>query len=165
MPKAKGRVGLKITPDVDNMQVLVQVWDYESETESDSAVFDFAELPDDIAPRVSLYGLAKVLSDRNSQVKENPKAKLDGMREVMERFRAGEWEAERTGGGLGVVSAEVQAIAELKGISIPDAQAALKAYDRETRQRILASSKVQERAKAIKTKREAAQPQKLDDLL
>lgn len=165
MPKASKALGLRAQEDTQAMTVTIQVYDFEAETVEDQDVFVLADIAEKLRDRVTLYGVKKLLMDRTSQVKENPKAKLAAMAEVMARLGEGEWTAERVGGGLGIVSVEVEALAELKGISIPDAQAALKAYSDEQRKKILASPKVQERAKAIKAKREGQEVEKLDDLL
>lgn len=166
MPKAQNALGLKASEDTDAMSVTIQVYDFEAEVVKDQDVFVLADIADaKLRNRIALYGLKKLLMDRTSQVKENPAAKLKAMAEVMARLEQGEWTAERQGGGLGIVSVEVEALAELKGISIPDAQAALKAYSEDQRKKILGSSRVQERAKAIKAKREGQEVEKLDDLL
>src|SRR3990172_10554734 len=102
---------------------------------------------------------------RTSQVKDAPVQKLKDMAAVLDRLGAGEWAAERAAGGLGVVSPEVEALAVLKGISIPDAQKALNAYTPEQRAKILGNPQIVAEAAKIKQGREAAKPETLDDLL
>ena len=79
------------------------------------------------------------------------------MREVFSQLASGQWKKERVVGAP-TVSAEVEALAQLKGISIPDAQRALRAYAPEQREKIMANAK-------IKAAREKEAPETLDDLL
>ena len=165
MAKAKEALGLRAQEDTAAMTVTISVVDFESDTVQDKDVFAFEDVAESLRDRVSLYGLKKLLMDRTSQVKDNPILKLKGMGEVLLRLGAGEWSAERVAGGLGVVSPEVEALAGLKGISIPDAQKALKAYSSEQREKILANPKIVAEAAKIKAAREKETPETLDDLL
>src|SRR3990172_6422942 len=165
MEKAKEELGLRAQEDMGAMTVTISVVDFESDTVQDKDVFAFEDVAKSLRDRVSLYGLKKLLMDRTSQVKDNPILKLKGMGEVLLRLGAGEWTAERAAGGLGVVSPEVEALAGLKGISIPDAQKALKVYSPEQREKILGNSKIVNEAAKIKAAREKEAPKTLDDLL
>jgi len=165
MPKAQNALGLKAVENTDDMTVTIMVYDFDEETSLDETVFSFRKVHATLQARTSLYGLKKILMDRTSQVKENPEAKLAAMADVMARLETGEWSAERQGGGLGVVSVEVQALAQVKGITVPDAQLALKSYTKEQREKILSSAKVQEAAKALRAQREKAEVKSLDDML
>src|SRR3990172_1860422 len=165
MAKAKEALGLRAQEDVDAMTVTISVVDFENEIVKDKDVFAFSDVAESLRKRVSLYGLKKLLMDRTSQVKDAPVQKLKDMAEGLERLSAGEWAAERAAGGLGVVSPEVEALAGLKGISIPDAQKALKAYSPEQRTKILGNPKIVEEAAKIKAAREKETPETLDDLL
>jgi len=165
MAKAKEALGLRAQEDTAAMNVTISVVDFESDTVKDKDVFAFEDVAASLRNRVSLYGLKKLLMDRTSQVKDNPILKLKGMGEVLTRLGAGEWAAERAAGGLGVVSPEVEALAALKGISIPDAQKALKAYSPEQREKILGNPKIVAEAAKIKAAREGEAVETLDDLL
>jgi hypothetical protein len=165
MAKAKDALGLRAQDDTAAMSVTISVVDFDSDTVKDKDVFAFEDVHSTLRDRVSLYGLKKLLMDRTSQIKDNPILKLKGMGEVLTRLGAGEWSAERSAGGLGVVSPEVEALAGLKGISIPDAQKALKAYSPEQREKILANPKIVAEAAKIKASREKEVPETLDDLL
>lgn len=165
MAKQSGKLGLKMTYDVDSMAVVVAVHDYDADKSLESETFDYSDLAPSTEPRVKLYGLGKILADRNSQVKDDPAKKLAGMKEVFDLLCSGEWKAERAGGGLGVVSVDVEALAAVKGITIPEAQRALKEYSKEQREKILSSSRVQAEAAKIKKAREASAPESLDDLI
>jgi hypothetical protein len=165
MAKAKEALGLRAQEDTAAMAVTISVVDFETDTVKDKDVFRFEDVHQTLRDRVSLYGLKKLLMDRTSQVKDAPVQKLKDMAAVLERLGAGEWAAERAAGGLGVVSPEVEALAVLKGISIPDAQKALKAYSPEQRAKILGNPRIVEAAAKIKQGREEAKPEALDDLL
>lgn len=130
----------------------------------DSTAFSFDELPEDgeIRDKVSLYGLNKLLTDRTSDEK-NKRDKLLAMREVFDRLCGGEWAKERVVGAP-VVSVFVEALAELKGISVPTAQKALSGYPKDTREKILANPKVTEIAERIKEEREESEEISLDEL-
>src|SRR3990172_5252414 len=165
MAKAKEALGLRAQEDMDAMTVTISVVDFENEIVKDKDVFAFRDVAESLRKRVSLYGLKKLLMDRTSQIKDAPIQKLKDMAAVLDRLGAGEWAAERAAGGLGVDSPEVEALAVLKGISIPDAQKALKAYSPEQRARILGNPQIVAAAAKIKQGREAAKPETLDDLL
>src|SRR3990172_7498273 len=165
MAKAKEALGLRAQEDTAAMAVTISVVDFETDTVKDKDVFRFEDVHQTLRDRLSLYGLKKLLMDRTSQVKDAPVQKLKDMAAVLERLGAGEWTAERAAGGLGVVSPEVEALAGLKGISIPDAQKALKAYSPEQRTKILGNPKIVEEAAKIKAAREKETPETLDDLL
>lgn len=130
----------------------------------DSTEFSFEELPGEgeIRDKISLYGLNKLLTDRTSDEKDKEE-KLVAMREVFDRLCNGEWAKERQVGAP-VVSVAVEALAELKGISVPAAQKALSSYKKEVRDKILANPQVTEIAERIKEERESAEAASLDDL-
>jgi hypothetical protein len=78
-------------------------------------------------------------------------------------LKSGNWEFERQGGGP-TVSAEVEALAEMKGTSVAAIQKALREYDAETRKGILANEKVQKIAARIRADRESGEALDLTDL-
>lgn len=128
----------------------------------ETATFKLDEVAEELLPNISLYGFKQVLSDRCSQVDTGPD-KLAAMREVMSLLAAGQWKKERVVGAP-TVSAEVEALAELKSISIPDAQRALRSYAPEQREKILSNPKIKEMAATIRAAREGAPTANLDDL-
>jgi hypothetical protein len=107
------------------------------------------------------------LSDRTSDVAfgtgASPEEKMAAWGEVAELLKQGVWERERKAGAP-VVSAEVEALAEIKGISVAEAQTALRKYDKATKEKILSNAKIVEKAKEIKAKREKAESLDLGDL-
>ena len=125
--------------------------------------FDLGDLGDENQQRVSLYGLNKLLTDRTSDQKDKV-AKLDEMQEVFDFLATGEWAKERTIGAV-VVGAEVEALATMQKMSIPDTQAALAQYDKDVRKAILGREDVQEAAKKIRESRKDAPAKTLDDMI
>lgn len=125
--------------------------------------FDFAELDEEQAHRVFLYGCNKLVTDRTSDKKDKLE-KLAEMQNVFDLLCSGEWSKERVVGAP-VVSVEVEALAQLKELSVPQAQAALAAYDKEVRAKILGSEQVQQVAQEIRELRAATEVVSLDDML
>lgn len=158
--------GLKVKLDVDNSAVVADVVDRDNKNE---VVATRTYLAERVAPnlrgQVGLYGLSKLIQDRTSDksVKENGEAKLDFMDAVLDRLESGEWAAERKAGAP-TVSVEVEALADLKGVSVAVIQKSLRAYSKEQKEGILANDQVQERAAQIKASREGQADIDLSDL-
>jgi len=128
----------------------------------DTQAFGIDGINEDIRPKVELYGLSKLLQDRSSAIPTGPD-KLAAMNEVFAQLANGEWEKERTRGAP-TVSAEVEALASLKGASVAAIQKALRNYTKEQKEKILGSKAVQDKAAEIKAAREEAADVNLDDL-
>lgn len=124
--------------------------------------FALSEVPDALKTKINLYGLSKFVQDRASDTEVGPD-KIPAMTEVYNNLRNGQWEKARVVGSP-TVSPEVEALAEIKGITIPDAQKALRAYSKEQRETILKNPKIVERAAAIRERRATAEAVSLDDL-
>lgn len=162
MAKVSGRGGFRPKRNVVAKTVTMVIVDAEGEPVTQE-VFEFADVHQELRDEVSLYGLQKLLMDRTSQITDSLRGKLTGMLEVMQSLKAGEWRAERETGPRSV-SAEVEALAQLKGASIPAIQKSLAAYIEEQRKKILANAKVQRLAQAIREEREKAEQVSLDDM-
>ena len=147
---------------VDESIVMFIVKD-DADKEVGRLVIDGYDMPAENRTRVYLYGLNKLLTDRTSDIKDKL-AKLDVMQVVHEFLCSGEWAKERTVGAI-VCSPEVEALASLGKMSIPDTQAALGQYDKEVRASILGRSDVQLAAKAIRAARKDSAPKTLDDMI
>lgn len=147
--------GLKVDLDAENGAVVVNLRKREGEgfVQIESETFPLSAVHADIRPLTDLYGLSKALQDRCSQVDAGPD-KLGAMREVAALFAAGEWEKERAGGAP-TVSAEVEALAEIKGVSVAAIQKALRTQPADVREKILASPRVVAKAAEIKASRES----------
>lgn len=125
--------------------------------------FDFSELNDEQAHRVFLYGCNKLVTDRTSD-KKIKLEKLAEMQEVFDLLVSGEWAKERTVGAI-VVGVEVEALAQLKELTVPAAQKALAAYDKDTRKKILASEAVVKLAAEMREERKEQEVVSLDDMI
>lgn len=155
---------LSFSEDFDNMAISVTVRkrDGDDFVDLETENFKLEDVADELKNNIVLYGLKQVLSDRCSQVDTGPD-KLSAMREVMSALASGQWKKERVVGAP-TVSAEVEALATLKGITIPDAQRALRGYAPEQREKILANPRIKEMAAQIRAQRSEAPAISLDDL-
>ena len=124
---------------------------------------DGNNLPRENQHRAYLYGINKLLTDRTSDQKDKV-AKLADMQEVFDLLCTGEWAKERVVGAI-VVSPEVEALSQMQSISVPDVQAALAQYDKDTRKAILGRDDVQSVAKLIRAARKDAPTKTLDDMI
>ncbi len=149
--------------DTEAMSVNVAIIDKATKETVSSEVFAAAEIHDSCKQKVALYGYSKLLQDRASDVEIGP-AKLEAMRSVAAQLASGQWAKERKIGAI-VTSPEVEALAALKEISVPAAQAALKAYPKEIRAQILASAAVVAKAAEIREAREGQEVTSLDDFV
>lgn len=167
LSNAKHRVVVDL--DAKTMAAVMTIIDRESEKPVPNGVFSLAagDIHESLRPLVGLYGIKALLSDRTSDISfgtgATPEEKMAAWAEVAELLKAGTWERERKAGAP-VVSAEVEALAELKSITVAEAQTALRKYDKATKEKILANPKIVERAKAIKEARAKAETLDLGDL-
>jgi len=129
------------------------------ETES----FPLSDVTDPIiAMKERLYGRSKLLQDRSSDTPTGP-GKLAAMREVNAQLAEGKWEKERQAGAP-TVSAEVEALAQLKDCTVADIQKSLRKYTKEQKEKVLSNPKVTELAAKIRKSREATPEIDLLDL-
>jgi len=162
MPRKSSEYRLRPELNVDQMSVRFDVVDSDDVVQESSDTFRFNALSDEFQKRTSLHGLNTLLQQRTSGT-TIANGKLASMEEYYARLVAGEWAKERVG-GPGVVSAEVEAVATLKKVSIPAAQKALKSLDEATRKKVLENPQVVKLAAEIKAKREAGAEVDLADL-
>ena len=124
------------------------------------ALYSFAELPETIRDQVAVYGLGKVLQDRNSGVDAD--AKMDGMTKTYESLSSGQWKADKVMGAR-FLSPVIEAIGKRKGCSVSAAQAAYRALD--DTQKIALKEALAEDIQAIVDARAAAEEVDVSDLL
>lgn len=153
----------KVKLNTEDMAVEVDILEKESNEITVSEVFLASEIHASVKQQVALYGLSKLLQDRASDVKVGPE-KIVAMQAVMTQLASGEWARERKVGAI-VVSAEVEALSRVKSITVPQAQAALKGYPKEAREKILGHEKVVAMAVTIRAEREGAESVDLAELL
>jgi len=148
--------------NVEDMAVEVSILARADDSVASAEIFPAADIHDSIKNQVALYGYSKLLQDRASDVTIGPE-KLEAMKGVAAQLAAGQWAKERKIGAI-VTSPEVEALAQLKSISVPAAQAALKAYPKEVREQILGNEQIVKLAGEIRAAREDAEVVSLDDL-
>lgn len=142
--------------------VIFQVLD-EDGKEVATRTYDLHDLPEDNRARCDAYGLNKLLTDRTSEFKDKV-LKLKAMDAVWTLLCSGEWAKERAVGAI-EVSVFVEALAQLKKMSISDTQASLGQYDKEVRAAILAREDVQLLGREIAHARATRKVPSLDDMI
>jgi hypothetical protein len=162
MPVSVNPYRNRVKLDVEKLAVIVEVLKKDDESVVETGTFEASQLPDNLRPHVALYGLSKLLQDRTSEVETGP-GKIAAMNELMEQFRQGVWTAERKSGSP-TVSAEVEALAAIKGLTVAEAQAALRKYDKPVRDKILSNEKIVAKAEEIRKARKTAEGIDLEDL-
>lgn len=125
----------------------------------DSIEFNRSDVSRENLPYLDCFALKTILSTRVSQA--DPDDKMEQMRDVIALLKTPKWTKEREGGGIAIVSTFVQAVAKVKGCTIPQAQQSLKSFDKE------AKDKMRKNAKVVKAMRdiEAAQTKEAEDLV
>jgi len=163
MSRGDNQYKTSVALNVEDMSVDVSIVVRADESIAASESFAAADIHDSIKSQVALYGYSKLLQDRASDVPIGPE-KLEAMKGVAAQLAAGQWAKERKIGAV-VTSPEVEALAQLKSISVPAAQAALKAYPKEVREQILGNEAIVKLAAEIRTAREASEVASLDDFV
>ncbi len=156
------RFRFKIVRDISNLHVL---WsDKETGDQLGIAIDEVAdEHRDDAQAFFTCYGLQKFHEDRTSGVDAD--GKLEERRALWKSVcEMGHRVKKVRAGGLFVVSAVIEAIAEIKGVPVSVVQIKRKAMDADTWNKILANPKVVKLAEEIAAKREADETD-FDDLL
>lgn len=152
----------RVALNAESMSIKVTIIKKEDESVVEEAEFNAAEVAESLRGDVALYGLSKLLQDRTSEVEVGP-GKIAAMQALFAQFVKGVWSAERKAGSP-VVSAEVEALAQLKGITVAEAQSALKKYPADVKASILSNPKIVELAATIRAARTSAETISLDDL-
>ena len=156
------RFRFKIVRNISNLQVL---WtDKVTDARLAIAIDEIAdEHRDDAQAFFTCYGLQKFHEDRTSGVDADGKLEERGALWASVCKMGHKVKKVRTG-GLFVVSAIIEAIAEIKGVSVSTVQVKRKAMDVDTWNKIILNPKVVALAEEIRAKREADDTD-FDDLL
>lgn len=149
---------------------------YTPEDVTNSATFDAAEFPvtlttgsDDVTKSLVGYGLQKLLQDRTSQIK-GAAAKIDGMVAEANRLKeSGQWSALKEREASAPRAAKVdsylaQAVAELKNITVVEANAALAKLSKEERAAVAGKEVVANIVARLKAEAKDAETADLSDL-
>jgi len=115
----------------------------------------YSEMPADMAERVFDYGLAKLGMDRASQ-EDMGLDKINRICDVWSDLCNGIWERESVRSAP-VVAAWVEALADIKGVSVADIQKALKGYSDDQKAALKANPKVKAKAEEIEKARKSTE--------
>jgi len=149
------KIGTSVDLDDSTAAVIVTLKNKDGDDDETlgSGTFPLAEVHSDLQTRVALYGLSKILQDRTSDSSMKD-SRLDEMKEVFARLVEGQWAKAREAGGP-TISAEVEALAALQGVSVADVQKSLRRYDDASKQKILNNPTVKAKAAEILASRNA----------
>ncbi len=161
---AKQSHGISVTRNTDTMQVTFDLMNKATEKAEQTLTLDAADIHANCKDFVLLYGMTKILQDRESGTEMS--LKLDAYNECFEdTLKIGVVARARTSSGP-TVRIEVEALAKLKKITVKQAQGLLQKYSKENREIIFASEPVQkEVAKLQKIVDKSDEAESLDDLL
>lgn len=140
MAESKNAHRVKVDFDEPNRKILFQWIDRNTEKLLHSYTADLTTVAESLEDSVFCYGGSKLLMDRTSQLSASasPQERAAGMAAVLAHLANGEWTAERKSTGP-TVSAEVQALAEIKSVSVAAIQATLRTLDAEQKSKVLAN--------------------------
>lgn len=154
---------LRVAVDVEARSFTVSVWRThkmvkgertllpEKEQEMlDSETFYLADLPDEILAVLSLKGPAAILGQRTSTIKDDPLAKLVGMRSCWRDWEAGQYEKTRVAGPR-LTPAIIEVLAEVTGSSIGSTQKQWNALSEATQKTL--RTKYAEQVEALEAER------------
>jgi hypothetical protein len=158
---------LSVTLNVETGSVDV-VQSKRTEGDSDNEVignrsYPIADIGSSCRLQSDLYGASKKLQDSTSADSKS-EHRLVAMDEVWERLKADQWEKPREAGGP-TVSAEIEALAELKNAPVAAIQKTLRDLTPEQRERIMANPTVVAKAAEIKQRREEGVSVDLGELM
>jgi len=144
------------------MQVTFDLADKATEKVVQSLTIDWADVHDDCKDFTSLYGLSKVLQDRESGA--DMMDKLNAYQECFDdTLKAGILARERKSGGP-TVRVEVEALAAIKDITVKQAQTLIRQYPKEAQEKIFKSQAVLAQVAKLQTTEEPKEGA-FDDLL
>lgn len=164
MPLSTAEYRIRPVLSEEEMTVTMQVIDRNEDDENaqvvESYVIDAKKFPETLRSKIFLTGVRALFAERTSDVtfggskKHTPEQKISAYATVDAQLQKGEWERERKPVSP-VVSAEVEALAELTENTVAEIQATLRGMTKEDREATLAHEEVQARAKEIRARRDA----------
>ena len=157
-----------VTVNLNIETMSVDITQYRKVSDGDNEVLGTrsylaADLPDDSTANCLLYGISKKVQDSTS-AESKSEGRLGSMDEVLDRLKNSQWEKPREGGGP-TVSAEVEALAQIKGVEVAVIQKTLRDLAPEQREKVLAHPTVVAKAAEIKEARESAGSVDFGDLM
>lgn len=153
----------KLHYDVHEDRVVVTLyegegWNAEGRKDLDTRTFPVADVPaalstNDEPKSLAAYGLSKVLQERPSG-EPDPAKKLELMDATFKTLSEGRWRDYAVGGGSKrgpkLDAIFVQAVAEIKKVKVPQAEAALRKLDAATIKKIRSLPDVKERMEKLR---------------
>lgn len=135
-------------------------WADEKKSVLGTASFDLAKVPTELHEQLAMYGLKKILQDRNSDLKGQEK--IEGMVKTMATLESGQFIAEResTGGGKPrrkkVDPFLAQAVAAVTGNDVLAVTAKLETMDKDAVKALAGHEKVVAKMKELREQAESA---------
>lgn len=122
-----------------------------------------SELPESMRLQLALHGLSQKVGDAAAGFSKagDYSGAFGAMQQVVDNLYAGQWSTRGQGGGI---SDLVQAIAELRGVELDAAQAAIDAMDEEQIKRVTSHPQVKAKVADIKAMRLAKAAENAPDL-
>ncbi len=109
------------------------------------------------------YGIWKALSERTSDFEVTDK--IAGMRDTFDQFKTGVWKSAAAPRSATLDVFFVQAVADLQSWSLPQAQAALTALDKDQRKALRAGEKVHKRIQELQLEAQSVDTGALSELM
>ena len=160
---AKATHGISVNRNTTDMTVTFSLVNKATEKAEQTLVIDWADVHDDCKDFTSLYGLSKVLQDRESAA--DMMTKLTAYQACFDdTLKAGILARERKSGGP-TVRIEVEALAKLKGITVKQAQTLIRKYEKDDQEKIFSSEAVQTIVEEMQASTDEAPEGAFDDLL
>lgn len=154
---------INVKRDTDKMTATFELTDVKAEKVIQTLTVAWDDVHEDARDFVSLYGMTKLLQDRESGA--DVLDKLDKYSALFdETLKIGVLKRERKAGQGPTVKPEIEALASLKGITVGQAQKLLRKYDKEQQETILSSEAVQDELTKLKATVED-DVDSLDDLI
>lgn len=124
---------------------------------------DLAAMPSGMVEQLALHGLSQKVGDAAAGFSKavDYSGAFGAMQQVVDNLYAGQWSTRGQGGGI---SDLVQAIAELRGVELDAAQAAIDAMDEEQLKRVTSHPQIKAKVADIKAARLAKAAENAPDL-
>lgn len=126
-------------------------------------VADLTDIPNGIREQLALHGLSQKVGDAAAGFSKagDYSGAFGAMQQVVDNLLAGQWSTRGQGGGVADL---VQAIADLRGVELDAAQAAVDAMDEEQLKKVASHPKVKAKIADIKAARLAKAAESAADL-
>ena len=151
-----------------NVEARNVVFTVEPKTEGESATvitFDLSKVSPEILARLALHGASQKIGDSYAGAKESGEDPVAyataAINDTIKQLYEGSWSVGRTGTGAPRTSLLVQAYAQVKGITLEEAQEVIGGLNDEEKKVVQAAKKVAAAIAAIRAEQAAARAKKL----